>query len=282
MSIINLVIQMKEKTKDTEFNTFVFRAISLIIIIVCLIIFIIWQKDNSTNGKIQTDLEGLVSIEEISNSDVNILNENVLNEDGYNLENNSNNYNINVDFDILSQKNPDTVAWVAFNNLNINYPIVQTTDNSFYLTHNFYKDQNSAGWIFADTVNNFPILDKNTIIYGHNRRNGTMFSKLNNYLDTEFCKDINNQTFLFATKVAKYEAHIFSAYKVNAAGFTIKTNFETETSYFDYLKELQNKSIYNFESTVSPNDKIISLCTCDNNNKYRIVIHAKLKHIQEY
>ena len=235
---------MKEKTKDTEFNTFIFRALSLMIIIICLIIFIIWQKDNSINGKIQTDLEGLVSIEESSSTqEFIILNENILNEEGYNSNennNDSNNYNINVDFDILSQKNSDTVGWIAFNTLNINYPVVKANDNSYYITHNFYKNKNSAGWIFADTTNNFPILDKNTIIYGHNRRNGTMFSKLNNYLNSAFCSNEENQTFLFATKEVKYEAKIFSAYKVNATGFTIKTNFESETSFFDYLNQLDS------------------------------------------
>ena len=108
-----------------------------------------------------------------------------------------------------------------------------------------------------------------------------MFSKLNNYLNSTFCSKEENQTFLFATKEIKYEAKIFSAYKVNATGFTIKTNFENETSFFDYLNQLQEQSMYKFNTTVSPNDKIISLCTCDNNNKYRIVVHAKLKLIQE-
>ena len=286
MSIIKLVIQMKEKNKDTSFGLFVFRTLSLIAIVICLIILLIWMKDNKANDSIQSELEYLVTTEEIENdkNEVVILNENILNEDGYikeTIDDNSNNLNINVDFDILSQKNPDTVGWVAFQNLNINYPIVQSKDNTFYLTHNFYKDKNSAGWIFGDAINNFNILDKNTIVYGHNRRNGTMFSKLNNYLNKDFCQDENNHTFLFATKQGTYKATIFSAYKVKAEGFTIKTNFESEISFFDYLKDLQQKSNYNFNNIVSPNDKIISLCTCDNNNKYRIVVHAKLKYIPE-
>ena len=277
---------MKENKKTNVDGLFFIRSLSLLAIIICLTIFYLWQNDNNKNDIVQSELENIVSIQEITNQDTSeiiILNENILNDDQTQEEIqdlNKSNYNIDVDFDLLTQKNSDTVGWIAFNNLDINYPIVQAKDNSYYLNRNFYKVKNSAGWIYGDYTNNFTLLDKNTIIYGHNRRNGTMFSKLTNYLDSEFCAKEGSKAFLFATKESKYEAQIFSAYKVNATGFTIKTNFENEVSFFDYLKELKEKSNYDFGNIVSPNDRIITLCTCDNNTKYRIVVHARLKLIR--
>lgn len=277
---------MKENKNTIIDSLFFIRSLSLLLIIICLTIFILWQKDNNTNDKVQSELENFVSILEVTDQDTSqivILNENIVNNNQVQKEIqdlNKSNYNIDVNFELLTQKNPDTVGWIAFNNLDINYPIVQAKDNSYYLNHNFYKVKNRAGWIYSDCTNNFPLLDKNTIIYGHNRRNGTMFNELTNYLNPEFCAEEGSKAFLFATKESKYEAQIFSAYKVIATGFTIKTNFENEVSFFDYLKELKEKSNYDFGNIVSPNDKIITLCTCDNNTKYRIVVHARLKLIK--
>ena len=279
---------MKEKSIR---NKMFVQIISIILFIFCIITFINWQKDNYNNNQITTELNDLVSIEtnlndldsietDLNDTVVVILNQNdniEIESDNLDEESTHENLNINIDFKTLLKKNSDTIGWIKFNNIDINYPIVQSTDNSYYLKHNFYKEKNKAGWIFADYNNTFPILNKNSIIYGHNRQNGTMFSKLNNYLKPDFCANESNQTFLFSTTQENYIANIFSVYKINKNGFTLQTNFENNIYFLDYLKELQEKSNYNFDVTLSPDDKIITLCTCDNNTKYRIVVHAKLK-----
>ncbi len=98
---------------------------------------------------------------------------------------------IDVDFSKLKEKNSDTIAWIKVNGTNINYPIVKTTDNDYYLNHSFDKTYNDAGWIFMDyrnTLNN----DKNTIIYGHGRLDKTMFGTLRNILKSSWLNNTNN------------------------------------------------------------------------------------------
>ena len=76
---------------------------------------------------------------------------------------------IDVDFKELKKINSDVVGWLQVSGTNINYPFVQTNNNSFYLDHSLEKEKNSAGWVFLDYRNNINNLNKNTIIYAHNR-----------------------------------------------------------------------------------------------------------------
>ncbi len=179
----------------------------------------------------------------------------------------------------MLKQNEDTVGWIKVNNTNINFPIVKTNNNSFYLKHNFKKQYNSAGWIFADYTNNFETLDKNTLIYGHNRRNNTMFSNLKSLLNPEWFNKDSNKYFYFCTKDSNYIAKIFSVYKINQNKLVLYNSFENEETFNNFITSISQKSIYDFNLNVSYEDNIITLCTCDNNNKFRIVIHAKLEKI---
>ena len=85
---------------------------------------------------------------------------------------------MSTDLNELIAKNPDTVAWLKVNNTNINYVVVETTDNEYYLSHDFYRNNNANGWIFADFRDDFTNFGTNTIIYGHNITNRSMFGSL--------------------------------------------------------------------------------------------------------
>ena len=93
---------------------------------------------------------------------------------------------ISVNFEDLKAQNKDTVAFIKVNGTNINYPVVQTTDNSFYLNHSFDKNYNSAGWVFLDYRNDINNLNDNTIIYAHSMLNNTMFGSLKNILNNNW------------------------------------------------------------------------------------------------
>ncbi len=80
-----------------------------------------------------------------------------------------------VDFDSLKEINGDIVAWIKCKELGINYPVVQGTDNSYYLTHTFSGEEHISGCIFMDCVNKTDFTDDNTILYGHNMKDGSMF-----------------------------------------------------------------------------------------------------------
>lgn len=253
-------------------NRFVilFRIISVIIILICVLFLIIWSVENCRNTHIQKSL--LQSITTI-NLD-NLSNSNIIND----LDNISSDEiaKVTVDFTSLNSTNTDSVGWIKINNTNINYPIVQSSDNNYYLNHNFEKRFNRAGWIFADYRNSFDILNQNTIIYGHNRRNGIMFSALKKYYDKDLTK---NKYIYFSTNSSCYIGEIFSVYKVDANEADIPINFDDNDSFQNYLNDWLSKSKYNFNTNVDVNHNILTLCTCDNNSFYRIILHAKLVQI---
>lgn len=257
-----------KKGKKINIGLLLFRLISIIIIIICLILLYRWNDENNTNSSLAEELSDSF-VTDIPNSpdDTEVQEE----------TNTSSNYeSIDVNFDELLKQNDQTVGWIKVSNTNINFPIVQSNDNSFYLKHNFSKKYNSAGWIFADCTNNFDTLDKNTIIYGHNRQNGTMFSNLKYLLKTNWFEDSTNKSFIFNTPNNKYIAQIFSVYKINKNKLTVSNSFDSEESFNQFISDCKQTSIYDFGLDVSYRDNVITLCTCDNNTQYRIVVHAKL------
>ena len=106
---------------------------------------------------------------------------------------------LEVDFNDLLTKNSDTVGWIEVKGTNINYPIVKTTDNSYYLSHAYDKSKNEAGWVFMDYRNNAINFDQNTIIYAHSRYNGTMFGSLKNILSSSWYTNKNNYIIRLST-----------------------------------------------------------------------------------
>ena len=106
--------------------------------------------------------------------------------------------------------NNDTIAWLKVNGTDIEYAVVKANDNSYYLDHNFEKEYNKAGWIFADYKNVLDGTDKNIIIYGHNMGNGTMFGTLKTVLDSSWRKNADNMIVNFDLNNQSYKFKIFS------------------------------------------------------------------------
>ena len=188
---------------------------------------------------------------------------------------NSKDSNITVDFSSLLKENKEVKGWVQIPNTNINYPFVQHSDNSYYLTHSFDNSYNNAGWIFLDYRNNIEQLDTNTIIYGHGRVDGTMFGSLKNVLTEEWLNDSNNYKIIIYLPETTYTFEIFSAYHINTTDDYLKTNFNSIKEYKEFLNLIKNRSTYSFPTTVSTNDKILTLSTCFN-DKEKMVVHGKL------
>lgn len=177
------------------------------------------------------------------------------------------------DFDKLKSINSDTVGWLRVNNTNVNYPVVQTTNNEYYLNYNFYKRKNYNGWIFMDYRNSIETLNDNTIIYGHN---GTMFGSLKNTLKEKWYTNTNNQVITFNTLYAKLRYQIFAIYVTTPDFDYLVNNYQYKENFDNFLNDVKSKSIYNFNVDVTSNDKILTLSTCAENGAKRIVIHAKL------
>lgn len=187
---------------------------------------------------------------------------------------------INVNLTSFTQKNPETVAWLQVNGTKVNYPVVQHADNDFYLEHDFYRRKTTNGWIFADYRNNLETFDNNTIIYGHNLINDTMFGSIPNILKNKWFNNKNNHYIKLSTKNTNSVWQIFSVYKIEPTTDYLQTKFNSTTVYEEFLNKLKNRSIYNFNTPLNYTDKIITLSTCDDTGTKRVAIHAKLINIE--
>lgn len=178
-------------------------------------------------------------------------------------------------FDELLKKNSDTVGYLSVNNTKINYPVVQGSTNSYYLNRDFNKRKNSMGWIFMDYRNNSKELDKNTIIYGHNIKQGIMFGTLKYALNSSWYKKESNQIITFNTPTKNMKWRIFSIYRIPATEDYLKTEFKDDAEYMDFINMLKSRSLYDFNQTIDESSNIITLSTCFSHTT-RHVVHAVL------
>ena len=182
---------------------------------------------------------------------------------------------ISVDFNNLISKNKDTVAWLQLNGTNINYPVVQTSDNNYYLTHAFDGSYNQAGWVYMDYRNNPVEFDKNTIIYGHGMNNNTIFGTLRYIVENWWYTNPDNAIVKLSTPTENTLWQVFSVYTIPEEGYYLQTTFNDDKTYLEFLNTLNKRSIYNFNTEINEKDSIITLSSCYN-NELRVVLHAKL------
>lgn len=183
----------------------------------------------------------------------------------------------NSDLASLLTVNEDVVGELVVNNTNINYPVVQGSDNDYYLDHNINKEKNANGWIFLDYRNDAMNLDKNNIIYGHNMYySGIMFGTLYKTANSSWYTNPENQIITYNTLYEDMQFQIFSIYRVPDTNDYLKVFFEDDNDFLEFIDMITERSIYNFNVPVNADDKIITLSTCSNNGTKRLVIHAVL------
>ena len=174
---------------------------------------------------------------------------------------------------LMRRQNEDYVGWITIRDTEIDYPIVQYTDNDYYLAHTFERTENAAGTLFVDS--NIPegMEGKNVIVYGHNMKNGSMFAGLKKYREDDFYE--GHKTFRVNTKTGFYTYEIFAVSVVSPNSDTYTLEFADDAEFMDYIARMQERSIHDTGVTVEPGDKIISLSTCVNKNVDRLVVQAK-------
>lgn len=182
---------------------------------------------------------------------------------------------VDVDFSQLKAKNSDTVAFLKVSGTNINYPVVQTKDNDYYLTHSYDKSNNDAGWVFLDYRNNITTIDQNNIIYAHGRYDTTMFGSLKNVFKSSWYQDTENYVLYLSTPAYNSLWQIFSIYKVKTETYYLTSSFGTNESYQKFLSTISQRSQFDFKTSVNTEDKILTLSTCYNESE-KVVLHAKL------
>lgn len=241
----------KQKTKKLDI---ILMCFFIILLLYSGTKIVLWYINNQNNKKISEEISQFVTVDETKTD----------NEEKY-----------VIDFEKLKEKNSDTVAWLKVNGTNIEYPVVKTKNNDYYLTHNFNKEYNSAGWIFADYKNKLDGTDKNLVIYGHNMRDDSMFGSLKKVINEEWYNNEDNRyiTLINESQTQIYE--VFSVYQIEKEDYYIQTNFNTEEEFNTFAQTIKKRSKKDFNVNVSGEDNILTLSTCANNNKYRVVLHAK-------
>ena len=179
-------------------------------------------------------------------------------------------------FEKLLEINNDTVGWLTVNNTKIDYPVVKSTDNDYYLYRDYYKNKNRHGWIYMDYRNNIEDLSDNTIIFGHNLSNQKMFGTLRYVTNPSWYKKSSNQIITFNTTKENMKWQIISIYKIPVTNDYLIANFASPDEKLEFLKMIVERSIYDFNATYDENTKILTLSTCSNGSKERLVVHAKL------
>jgi len=282
-----------EKNSLKELNLILIRNILLCCVILCLLsVFIFKQLENEAINNINESMDEINQIiDNIENNNDDseqqiIVNETEIKEEN-NLESTSQETNpqyvssyykeySKVYNDLLSI-NKDTIGWLTVNNTRVNYPVVQTIDNDFYLNHAYDKTKNIAGWLYVDYRCDMDNISKNTIIYGHSGLKGNiMFSSLQKTLESKWYNNQNNLNIKFSIKEKEYEWKIFSIYVVDNTSDYLYTNFNSDEAYLNFINMIKNRSITNYEVEVNSTDKILTLSTCYKDNSRRLVIHAKM------
>lgn len=180
-----------------------------------------------------------------------------------------------VDFASLQQMNSDVVAWIYIPGTHVNYPVVQGSDNNYYLNRLFTKQWNSAGAIFVDYRNASDFSDWHTIIYGHEMNNRTMFNDLKLYEDQDFY-DQQPVGYLI-TPDQTYLIEFFSGYVSSVDTNAWDLNF-TEDSFASWLKDLQSRSAFTSQVQPQVGDRVVTLSTCSKAfENARFVLHGVLR-----
>lgn len=186
----------------------------------------------------------------------------------------------------LQKKYPDVYAWIVVTGTNIDYPVLKGPDNNFYLRRNYKGQDVNAGSIFVDyrlshNYNN----NLNTVVYGHNMVNGTMFRAIRNWFESANRNSVaESMRIEIYTADALYIYSPFSAYRADGNDF-IQTSFASYDKYLEFLKMIRSRSVIPCDLPYDESSKIATLVTCTNNHnneKERYVLHCLLTQVVKF
>lgn len=254
------------KAKRVKKSRKKYILIPLTILLILLLSYLFYNfyiniRDKNLNKKLQNEI--------INNVSTNVLDENVQNE-------------VIDTVKELQNKNADVKAWIKINDTNINYPVVQTNDNDYYLYRNYKKENSNYGSIFIDKNSDIENPNSNIIIYGHNMKDGSMFRDLLKYEDEEY---YNNHKYIeFVTNIssntyeilAVFKSRIFYKNENNVFRYYYYTDLDTEEEYDYYIDNCKQLSLYDTGVNAEYGEQIITLITCEYSSENgRMVVVAK-------
>lgn len=179
-----------------------------------------------------------------------------------------------IDFASLREINPDVIGWIEVEAIDtINYPIAQGEDNDFYLHRTFRKQDNFAGTIFLDHLNRPNFSNRNSILYGHNMKNGSMFGLLRNFREQKTYDKSPYFWIYTPTKIYKYK--IFSCAEVGTYSESYQISFPGEAAFQKYIQDAMKQSLIETGEEVTLKDTIVTLSTCTGNEATRFIVQGK-------
>ena len=181
-----------------------------------------------------------------------------------------------IDFDGLKEINEDCVAWIYIEDTAINYPVVQGSDNSYYLKHLIDGKWNSAGCIFLDARVDGDLSDRHSIIYGHHMKDGTMFSDLTKFKQQQYYDE--HPEGLLITPDATYRIEFFAGYVAKVSDSAWQIIFESVDAYEVWLNDVVEQSWFEPQHFPAVTDRILTLSTCSYEfDNARFVLHGIIK-----
>jgi sortase B len=166
-------------------------------------------------------------------------------------------------FDSLKAINSDYIFWMTIENTNIDLPVVKGKNNSDYLHLTIYKKRNNAGTLFLDCQNDAALTDQNTVIYGHSRYDGTMFSQLSGYKNQAFYE--SHPLITIATRDKVYYYQVFSC-NIVSADFDYRSS-DYGKDFMSFVSKMRSDSFLDSAAKVDSSSRILTLSTCGTGNK---------------
>ena len=182
---------------------------------------------------------------------------------------------ISVDFDGLLRENADTVGWIYIEGIpSISYPLTQTDNDDYYINHTFDGQESKSGTCFITCRAAADLTSPHTLVFGHNMRDGTMFSDLASFKAADFTCE--HPYFWILTPEGDYRYEVFSVFDVNRVSDAFCVFSAFDENYADWLRMTKERSLFPLEADVSAEDRVVTLVTCVPDSYNRTCVVAKL------
>lgn len=272
--IIRYSKKYKEKNLLKQVNVQFLKFFLIAIVLSCLIYYVVvkfrTQKEEKHIESLKEEFSDILELEDFeTEEEIKDTVEEIKQASAYSV------HYQNI-YQELLQKNSDTIGWLSIDGTNIAYPVVQSSDNDYYLNHSFDFQYSTFGWIYADYRNMLDMSDKNLIIYGHNvRGTNLMFATLKNLLTDDWFLNTDHMI-SFDIKGEEHKWQVFSIYTILDTNDYLKTEFGTDYAFMKYLNQEKSRSQVSFDVELKETDHILTLSTCFQDSSKRLVVHAKL------
>lgn len=264
----------------------IYKIICIILLIILIGIVAVWGYriivENRANSKYEEIQNTVNSAAKQAETEAVIIETETEEETETETEEVQNAFDIpekNLDWASLYAENKDIYAWIYIPGTQVDYPVLQNAaDDTYYLNHNIDGSYGKPGCIYTEKINSKDFTNYNTVLYGHNMKNGEMFGCLHDYEDKTFF-DENPYVYVY-TEEKNYVYEIFAAYAATNAHILNTNDFSTQEGFADYLDNVvYNKALtgnFRNDTRVTSDNRIITLSTCTSNSSKRWLVQAVL------